>query len=429
MADRDWADGGRQRLPRLEDLPRRTDGYDPQAVADAFDAFYRHAAALDATLAVLESVDAFRREAGDLRADIRALRAAAWGPLPGRQTWAAGYAVRASAERRSGFLDVAPRIAVEAAFIMLVAVGAALADLSSTTVVLVVVAAWLVVGLAEVLASLTRQPAAPPVLRPAPAYEEPEAVAATTVEPLFEEEEEKEEGVGEPVLAADPWEIAPGYDPEPEPEPAPEPAPEPEPAPVPAPEPLPTPEPEREPEPEPQPEPQPEPLPAPEPIPTPSPEPQPEPLPLPEPTPQPEPRPEPEPFVSEAAPEPEPEPELEEAEAEQLEPEPVAEAAPEPVAEAEPEPEAEPQPVLPSRTRLRFWRRAPEEGIEAPAEPAAALPIFGEEEDTGPLPAYEPPQAEAEPADDEREPEVAERESEREPEPVQSFARLRRGRR
>src|SRR5919112_4038576 len=142
MPEPDWGRGeaGRQRLPRLEDLPRGGDGYDQEAVADAFDAFYRHAAELDATLAVLESVDAFRREAGDLRADIRALRAAAWGPLPGRQTWAAGYAVRASAERRSGFLDVAPRIAVEAAFIMLVAVGAPPPNLHSTTGGLVVVA-------------------------------------------------------------------------------------------------------------------------------------------------------------------------------------------------------------------------------------------------------------------------------------------------
>src|SRR5215211_4301523 len=207
MPEREWGQGeaAQQRLPRLEDLPRRGDGYDAQAVSDAFDAFYRHAAELDATLAVLESVDAFRREAGDLRADIRALRAAAWGPLPGRQTWAAGYAVRASAEGKGGFLDVAPRIAVEAAFIMLVAVGAALADLSSTTVVLVVVAAWLVVGLAEVLASLGRPSYTAPAMRPAPARDEAEAApAATTVQPAPEAEAEAEAEAEEP--APDPWE-------------------------------------------------------------------------------------------------------------------------------------------------------------------------------------------------------------------------------
>ena len=208
-----WTPGGEEggtRLPRVEDLPVVQEGYDQGAVAAAFDAFYRHAAQLDATLAVLESVATFRKEAGDLRADIRELRASAWGPLPGRQTWAAGYAVRASSQR-GGFLDVAPRIAVEAAFIILVAVGAAIADLSTTTVVLVVVAAWLVVGLAEVLASLTRQPAPPPMLRPAPLPVEPEPVRAAASEPAVE-------AAPEPVR--DPWEIEvlPVLEPEPEPQ-------------------------------------------------------------------------------------------------------------------------------------------------------------------------------------------------------------------
>jgi hypothetical protein len=209
VPEREWGD--RSRLPRLEDIPVVQQGYDPGAVADAFDAFYRHAAQLDATLDVLESVETFRKEAGDLRADIRALRASAWGPLPGRQTWAAGYAVRASAQR-GGFLDVAPRIAVEAAFIILVAVGAAIADLGTTTVVLVVVAAWLVVGLAEVLASLTRQTAPPPMLRPAPVP----PPAPTTVEPAPAAD-----------VAADPWEVEAPPEPEPEPELEPEPEPEP----------------------------------------------------------------------------------------------------------------------------------------------------------------------------------------------------------
>jgi hypothetical protein len=221
-----WTPGGEEggtRLPRVEDLPVVQEGYDPGAVAAAFDAFYRHAAQLDATLAVLESVATFRKEAGDLRADIRELRASAWGPLPGRQTWAAGYAVRASSQR-GGFLDVAPRIAVEAAFIILVAVGAAIADLSTTTVVLVVVAAWLVVGLAEVLASLTREPAPPPMLRPSPLPPEPEPVRAAAPEPASEP-------ALEPVR--DPWEVEalPVSEPEPEPvaeEPEPE-EPEPEP--------------------------------------------------------------------------------------------------------------------------------------------------------------------------------------------------------
>ena len=218
----------RPALPRVEDLPAVPGGYDRGAVEAAFDAFYRHTAQLDATLAALESVEAFQKQASELRADIRALRAASWGPLPGRQTWAAGYAARASSSR-GGFLDVAPRLAVEAAFIMLVAVGAALADLGTTTVVLVVVAAWLVVGLAEVLASLTRGEPGTPALRPrSPAAQPPSAAAAT---------------VAVQAAVRDPWEAAaspleaelePEFQPEPEPQPDPEAASAQEAAPAPA---------------------------------------------------------------------------------------------------------------------------------------------------------------------------------------------------
>ncbi|MBA2475278.1 MAG: hypothetical protein H0V40_04910, partial [Actinobacteria bacterium] len=79
----------RERLPQVEDLPLAEYGYDQDAVRRAFDAFYRHAAQLDSTLQVLESVEAFGRQARDLRGDIRALRSAAWGPLPEpRTSWA-----------------------------------------------------------------------------------------------------------------------------------------------------------------------------------------------------------------------------------------------------------------------------------------------------------------------------------------------------
>lgn len=169
MTERGWTPEERPSLPRVEDLPSSGDGYDRAAVEAAFDAFYRHAAQLDATLRTLEAVEAFRKQASDLRSDIRALRASSWGPLPGRQTWAAGYAVRASAEARGGWLDVVPRLAVEAAFIILVAVGAAVADLTTTAVVLLVIAAWLVVGLTEVIASVARSASRPPVFRPVPA--------------------------------------------------------------------------------------------------------------------------------------------------------------------------------------------------------------------------------------------------------------------
>ena len=42
-------------LPRLEDLPRRGEGYDPDGVRQAFDTFRRHAAQLQAQLRVLQA--------------------------------------------------------------------------------------------------------------------------------------------------------------------------------------------------------------------------------------------------------------------------------------------------------------------------------------------------------------------------------------
>ena len=224
MPDPDWGRGeaGRQRLPRLEDLPRGADGYDREAVADAFDAFYRHAAELDATLAVLESVDAFRREAGDLRADIRALRAAAWGPVPTprAESWDVGYRRRAATGPVGAVSDAFPRVVVETVFILVVAVGAAVAGLSTPLVILLVVAAWLVVGAIEVTASvagprLRRRPVAiAPPAEPAP--------APTVVTPQLEAETgepEPHEAPAEAGETADP--SAPGAEPEVGHEPAP----------------------------------------------------------------------------------------------------------------------------------------------------------------------------------------------------------------
>src|ERR671936_2532485 len=42
-------------LPRLEDLPKRGDGYDPDRVREAFEAFRRHSAQLQAQLRVLQA--------------------------------------------------------------------------------------------------------------------------------------------------------------------------------------------------------------------------------------------------------------------------------------------------------------------------------------------------------------------------------------
>ena len=173
MTDRGWVseawdrnEPARTRLPRIEELPVTEDGYDRDAVREAFDAFYRHAAQLDATLQLLESAEVFGRQATELRADLRALRAASWAPLAHRPTWTPTYRTPAAARAGSGVPEALPRLAVEVAFIILVAVGAALAELSTVLIVLLVLASWLLVGIAEFVASSRRATMRPGLLPP-----------------------------------------------------------------------------------------------------------------------------------------------------------------------------------------------------------------------------------------------------------------------
>jgi hypothetical protein len=214
------------RLPRVEDLPAADQGYDRDAVREAFDAFYRHAAQLDATLRVLESVEAFGKQARDLRADIRALRVASWGPLPTpRPLWASGYRGTSARAGGGGAVPAAlPRLALEAAFIIAVAGGAAIAELDVALIVALVVAAWAIVAVAEFVAS-SRRATLRPGLLPAPARaesESPEPVReiAPAQETMIEAMPEPEPVV-EPVYEAQavPAEAEAAEEPEPEPEP------------------------------------------------------------------------------------------------------------------------------------------------------------------------------------------------------------------
>jgi hypothetical protein len=436
-----------RRLPRVEDLPQTADGYDRAAVEAAFESFYRHAAEVDRTLDVLESVAAFQREAGALRADIRALRAASWGPVPTLRHTVATTAV-GRADRGRAPLEAWPRIALYSAFIIFVAVGSAVADLSSGAIVALILASWLVVGVAELAVSglggrVGRAPRGYPEWAGA-GEAEPEAVPQPVAgaEPLAEAEEADEEPRPEESPAWRPWsrpeepaaELEP-VEPEPEPEaeaeleaelePALEAGVEPaaeadEPEFVPALEPFGQP-PEAPPQPvqivpevEPleEAEPEPEPAPASEAEPEPEPASEADPEPLPEAEPEPEQEPEPEAEAEPAA----------EAEA-------AADAEPAPDPEAEPAADAEPvaeTPVAAPSRRLRFWRRRPAEesaALEPLPEPrhvrlvdvavdeaaaAEAVPV-----------AVDVDAAEAEP---EPEPEVDEAaasavEAEREPEP------------
>src|SRR5512142_300294 len=106
-------------LPRIEDLPLAEQGYDQEAVRAAFDAFYRHAAQLDASLRALEAVEVFRRDADALRNDLRAIRAlgAGFGEEP-------SWATRTYEPRRRGPPQVGRAPRAEGAQISAVAVSA-----------------------------------------------------------------------------------------------------------------------------------------------------------------------------------------------------------------------------------------------------------------------------------------------------------------
>ena len=121
-----------------------------------------------------------------------------------------------------------PRFAIEALFLIALAVGAAYADLANKWIVLVMAGGWLVVALLE-LAADRIWAAAPPWRRPyyVP-VPPPRAEAATTPPPA------EEVAAAEPAPEPEPAAPEPAAAPEPEPEPvaevaAPEPAPEPEP--------------------------------------------------------------------------------------------------------------------------------------------------------------------------------------------------------
>src|SRR5437764_3257866 len=354
-------------LPRVEDLPYVERGYDPERVREAFDAFYRHLARLDATLRTIEAVEVFRDQAVELRKELRALRTAGWTQQP----WLPAYS--SSEQTRVGPPEAVFRWALEACLVIAAPVGAYAADLRPLWIVVVTAGAFVIVALSEWI-SWREQPllparaaaappveeAAPPPPPPLPPMPEPEPVeprAAQPTEWALPLPSAEEPAAEEPVAEEELTEIAPAAaEPEPEPvaeaEPAEEPAAEAEPAfvePVFEPPATPVPEPVAEAEPV-----------FVEPVSEPAAEPEPEPVAEAEPAEAPAAEAEPV-FVEPAAAEPEPEP-VAEAEPE---PEPVvAEAEPEPEPEgpvveppAELEPAAREAPVFEAPRRRRFWWR------------------------------------------------------------------------
>jgi hypothetical protein len=210
-------------LPRVEDLPVADRGYDQEAVREAFDTFYRHAAQLDVSLRALEAVEVFRRDADALRNDLRALRALGYGGGVQEPAWAAQrYDVP-----RSDVPLVVLRLAAEAALIVTVAVIAGVAHFRPIVVVALMAAAFLIVAISEWLAGRARfvppaiayLPAAPEG-EPAPYVEARAPVWGVTSEPDEETEPEaltivasaEEVEVAAAASAVDPWERGPSIE-------------------------------------------------------------------------------------------------------------------------------------------------------------------------------------------------------------------------
>ena len=121
------------KLPQSDDLPRAGEGYDAARVEEAFTAFADRVRELEAV-------------AGELRAELKSLRAERSAPPPVRfddEHWPADPGAHPSPDwvaavpppLARGF--TVPRLALEALFLLLVALFAGLADLSTEWIVLV----------------------------------------------------------------------------------------------------------------------------------------------------------------------------------------------------------------------------------------------------------------------------------------------------
>src|SRR4051812_1657965 len=201
-------------LPRIEDLPVAEQGYDPEAVRLAFDAFYRHAAQLDASLRALEAVDVFRRDADALRNDLRALRALGVGSSD------ASWSTPRYESPRPGVSSVALRLAAEAALIVAIAVIAGVSQFRPAVVIGLMAAAFVVVAVSEWLAARGRFVPPPSAYLaqgdPASSVEAPgQAWAGQPDEDTQPEALTIVASAEEVAAAADPWEAA-GTVPEPQ---------------------------------------------------------------------------------------------------------------------------------------------------------------------------------------------------------------------
>jgi hypothetical protein len=140
------------KLPRTDDLPRAGEGYDAARVEEAFSAFAERVRELEAV-------------AGELRAELQSLRAERPAPPPPRfddERWPLEPVANPSPDWVAAVPPPlarsfrVPRLVLEGAFLLLVALFAGLADLSTEWIVLVMVAAWALVVLSEWAAAAKR---------------------------------------------------------------------------------------------------------------------------------------------------------------------------------------------------------------------------------------------------------------------------------
>ena len=160
------------KLPQTDELPHADEGFDPARVEEAFATFADR-------VRELESV------ASELRAELQSLRAERSGPAAAfaNEDWPVEVDLAhvplpsadwvATVPPPFARVMTVPRLAVEGAFLLLVAGLAGLADLRAGWIVLVMAVAWALVALAEWAATAKRarwrlDEIAPPILVPGP---------------------------------------------------------------------------------------------------------------------------------------------------------------------------------------------------------------------------------------------------------------------
>ena len=142
------------KLPRTDELPHAEEGFDPARVEEAFATFADR-------VRELESV------ASELRAELHSLRANRSAPSRFEdENWPADTGLAGNALPAADWVATVPpplaravqvpRLALEAVFLLLVAVLAGLADLDPAWIVLVMLVAWALVALAEWAAAAKR---------------------------------------------------------------------------------------------------------------------------------------------------------------------------------------------------------------------------------------------------------------------------------